>query len=398
MQLSKRLTAMQESPIRKLVPYAKQAKAAGKHVFHLNIGQPDIETPKSFMEAIRNFDEEVIAYTFSEGIPELIDAMIKYYKKYDMHYEKDEILITNGGSEALLFSVIAVCDAGDEVLVPEPFYTNYNGFTSAVDVKVSPITTTPEEGFHLPDRKTIEELIKPKTKAIILSNPGNPTGVVYTKEEVEMLASLAKEYNLFIIADEVYREFVYDDLEFTSFGNVEGVQDRVIVVDSVSKRYSACGARIGSVATKNKELIAQMLKLAQSRLCVATLEQIGAAALYQTEQKYFKSVNDEYDNRRMILFNALQEMPGVLCKKPTGAFYMNVKLPVDDAEKFVIWLLKDFDLDGDTVMMAPSEGFYATPGLGRDEVRIAYVLKEGDLKRAMQVLKTALEQYPGKTV
>jgi len=397
-QLSKRLTAMQESPIRKLVPYAKQAKAAGKHVFHLNIGQPDIETPKSFMEAIRNFDEEVIAYTFSEGIPELIDAMIKYYKKYDMHYEKDEILITNGGSEALLFSVIAVCDAGDEVLVPEPFYTNYNGFTSAVDVKVSPITTTPEEGFHLPDRKTIEELIKPKTKAIILSNPGNPTGVVYTKEEVEMLASLAKEYNLFIIADEVYREFVYDDLEFTSFGNVEGVQDRVIVVDSVSKRYSACGARIGSVATKNKELIAQMLKLAQSRLCVATLEQIGAAALYQTEQKYFKSVNDEYDNRRMILFNALQEMPGVLCKKPTGAFYMNVKLPVDDAEKFVIWLLKDFDLDGDTVMMAPSEGFYATPGLGRDEVRIAYVLKEGDLKRAMQVLKTALEQYPGKTV
>ena len=397
-QLSKRLTAMQESPIRKLVPYAKQAKAAGKHVFHLNIGQPDIETPKSFMEAIRNFDEEVIAYTFSEGIPELIDAMIKYYKKYDMHYEKDEILITNGGSEALLFSVIAVCDAGDEVLVPEPFYTNYNGFTSAVDVKVSPITTTPEEGFHLPDRKTIEELIKPKTKAIILSNPGNPTGVVYTKEEVEMLASLAKEYNLFIIADEVYREFVYDDLEFTSFGNIEGVQDRVIVVDSVSKRYSACGARIGSVATKNKELIAQMLKLAQSRLCVATLEQIGAAALYQTEQKYFKSVNDEYDNRRMILFNALQEMPGVLCKKPTGAFYMNVKLPVDDAEKFVIWLLKDFDLDGDTVMMAPSEGFYVTPGLGRDEVRIAYVLKEGDLKRAMQVLKTALEQYPGKTV
>ncbi len=398
MQLSKRLTAMQESPIRKLVPYAKQAKAAGKHVFHLNIGQPDIETPKSFMEAIRNFDEEVIAYTFSEGIPELIDAMIKYYKKYDMHYEKDEILITNGGSEALLFSVIAVCDAGDEVLVPEPFYTNYNGFTSAVDVKVAPITTTPEEGFHLPDRKAIEELIKPKTKAIILSNPGNPTGVVYTKEEVEMLASLAKEYNLFIIADEVYREFVYDDLEFTSFGNIEGVQDRVIVVDSVSKRYSACGARIGSVATKNKELIAQMLKLAQSRLCVATLEQIGAAALYQTEQKYFKSVNDEYDNRRMILFNALQEMPGVLCKKPTGAFYMNVKLPVDDAEKFVIWLLKDFDLDGDTVMMAPSEGFYATPGLGRDEVRIAYVLKEDDLKRAMQVLKTALEQYPGKTV
>ncbi len=398
MQLSSRITSMQESPIRKLVPYATKAKAAGKNVFHLNIGQPDIETPKSFMESIRNFDQKVIAYSFSEGMPELIEAMIEYYKKYDMHYEKDEIIITNGGSEALLFSVIATMDQGDEVLVPEPFYTNYNGFTSAVDVKVAPITTKAEDGFHLPNREAVEELIKPKTKAIMLSNPGNPTGVVYTKDEVEMLAGLAKEYNLFIIADEVYREFVYDGLEFTSFGNMKDIQDRVIIVDSVSKRYSACGARIGSVASKNKELIAQILKLAQGRLCVPTLEQVGATALYKTEQSYFKSVNEEYDRRRNIMMDALDNMPGVFCKKPTGAFYINAKLPVDDAEKFVAWLLTDFDLDGDTVMMAPAEGFYSTPGLGKDEVRIAYVLKEDDLKRAMKVLKTALEQYPGKTV
>ena len=398
MQLSSRITSMQESPIRKLVPYATQAKAKGKNVFHLNIGQPDIETPKSFMESIRNFDQKVIAYSFSEGMPELITAMIEYYKKYDMHYEKDEIIITNGGSEALLFSIIATMDHGDEVLVPEPFYTNYNGFSSSVDVKVAPITTNAEDGFHLPSRETIEELIKPKTKAIMLSNPGNPTGVVYTKDEIEMLAGLAKEYNLFIIADEVYREFVYDGLEFTSFGNMKDIQDRVIIVDSVSKRYSACGARIGSVASKNKELIAQILKLAQGRLCVPTLEQVGATALYQTDPSYFKSVNEEYDRRRVITVDALNNMPGVFCKMPTGAFYVNATLPVDDAEKFVTWLLKDFDLDGDTVMMAPAEGFYSTPGLGKDEARIAYVLKEDDLKRAMEVLKAGLEKYPGKTI
>jgi len=398
MQLSSRITSMQESPIRKLVPYATQAKAKGKNVFHLNIGQPDIETPKSFMESIRNFDQKVIAYSFSEGMPELIEAMIEYYKKYDMHYEKDEIIITNGGSEALLFSVIATMDQGDEVLVPEPFYTNYNGFTSAVDVKVAPITTSAEDGFHLPNRESIEELIKPKTKAIMLSNPGNPTGVVYTKAEIEMLAGLAKEYNLFIIADEVYREFVYDGLEFTSFGNMKDIEDRVIIVDSVSKRYSACGARIGSVASKNKELIAQILKLAQGRLCVPTLEQVGATALYQTDQSYFKSVNEEYDRRRNITVDALNDMPGVFCKKPTGAFYVNATLPVDDAEKFVTWLLKDFDLEGDTVMMAPAEGFYSTPGLGKDEARIAYVLKEDNLKRAMEVLRAGLQKYPGKTI
>ncbi|ABR48770.1 aminotransferase, class I and II [Alkaliphilus metalliredigens QYMF] len=398
MNLSKRITSMQESPIRKLVPYAQAAKANGKKVYHLNIGQPDIETPSSFMEAIRNFDEKVLAYSLSQGMPELIDSMIDYYKKYDMHFENDEILITNGGSEALLFAMIAVADAGDEVLVPEPFYTNYNGFTSAVDVKVVPITCKAEEGFHLPNRKSIEDIINPKTKAIMLSNPGNPTGVVYTKEEIHMLADLAKEYNLFILADEVYREFVYDGLEYTSFGNIKEIQDRVVIIDSVSKRYSACGARIGSVACKNKELIKEVLKLCQGRLCVPTLEQVGAIELYKTPESYFKTVNKEYEKRRDIVYTELNKMPGVLCKKPTGAFYVAAKLPVDDAEKFVIWMLKDFDIDGETLMMAPAEGFYATPGLGKDEVRIAYVLNEDDLMKSMNLLKVALELYPNKTI
>ncbi|MCC5909886.1 MAG: pyridoxal phosphate-dependent aminotransferase [Clostridiaceae bacterium] len=398
MNFSRRVTEMQESPIRKLVPFAQAAKANGKHVYHLNIGQPDIETPTSFMDSIRNFDEKVLAYSLSQGMPELIDSIIQYYKKYDMHYEQDEILITNGGSEALLFSIIAVADAGDEVLVPEPFYTNYNGFSSAVDVNVAPITCKAEEGFHLPSKAFIEESINPKTKAIILSNPGNPTGVVYTKEEIQILADLAKEYNLYIIADEVYREFVYDGLDYTSFGNIKEIEDRVIIVDSVSKRYSACGARIGSIASKNKELIKQILKLCQGRLCVPTLEQVGSVELYKTPDSYFKEVNAEYQKRRDIVYTALNEIPGVLCKKPTGAFYVVAKLPVDNAEKFVTWMLKDFDVDGATVMLAPAEGFYATPGLGKDEARIAYILNEDDLKKAMYTLKIALENYPNKTL
>lgn len=398
MNFSKRITSMQESPIRKLVPYAQGAKAQGKKVYHLNIGQPDIETPDSFMESIRSFDEKVLAYSLSQGMPELIDAMINYYKKYDMDFEQDDILITNGGSEALLFSIIAVADAEDEILVPEPFYTNYNGFSSAVDVKVASITCKAEDGFHLPDKKTIEEAINPKTKAFVLSNPGNPTGVVYTAEEVQMLADLAREYNLFIIADEVYREFVYDGLGYTSFGNIKEVEDRVIIVDSVSKRYSACGARIGSIASKNKELMRQILKLCQGRLCVPTLEQIGAIELYKTPEDYFESVNKEYEKRRNIVYESLNDIPGVLCKKPTGAFYVNAKLPVDDAEKFTIWMLKEFDVDGETVMLAPSEGFYATKGLGKDEARIAYVLNENDLKKAMNILKKAIENYPNRTI
>lgn len=396
MKLSKRLNSMQESPIRKLVPIAEQAKLQGKKVYHLNIGQPDIMTPEVFLKAIRDFDEEVIKYSFSQGEPKLIESIIDYYKTYDMDFEKDEILITNGGSEALLFALIATCDAGDEVLVPEPFYTNYNGFSLPVGVNVSPITTHAENGFALPSKEEIENLITDQTKAIMLSNPGNPTGVIYTDEEVNRIADLAIEHDLYIIADEVYREFVYDDFDYTSFGNIEKVKDRVIIVDSISKRYSACGARIGSFASKNKDLVKGVLKLCQSRLCVPTLEQIGATELYKVDQSYFIDVNTEYKKRRDIVFNALDAMDGVICKKPHGAFYIIAKLPVEDAEDFVIWMLKEFSDNNETVMFAPAEGFYATEGLGKDEIRIAYILNEKDLKRSMELLEMGLKEYKNK--
>ena len=396
MKFSRRITGMQASPIRKLVPYANEAKAKGKKVYHLNIGQPDIVTPAGFFEAIRNFREDVLAYSTSAGSNELIDAIRKYYQSYGIEYGREHIIITNGGSEALMFAMIALCDPGEEILVPEPFYTNYNGFGQAVNVAIRPITTKAECGFHLPAAGEIEKLVSPATRAILISNPGNPTGVVYTDQEIMMLAEIAKKHDLFIISDEVYREFVYDGLKYTSFGTIKEIEDRVILVDSVSKRYSACGARIGCISSKNAELMAQVMKLAQGRLCVPTLEQVGAAELYKTPMSYLKDVNEEYTRRRNILYKALKEMPGVICEEPKGAFYVVVKLPVDNAEKFVIWMLKDFDVDGETVMMAPAEGFYATPGLGRDEVRLAYVLKEKDLARAMDILKAGLEAYPGR--
>lgn len=393
MKFSQRIQNMQASPIRKLVPFAEAAKKAGKKVYHLNIGQPDIKTPDEFFEAIENFDKEVLAYAFSQGIPELIDAFIRYYKTFGMNYEENEILITNGGSEAILFTLLSICDNGDEVIIPEPFYTNYNGFGSSAGVKVVPITTKAEDGFRLPSKDIIQSKITDKTKAFMLSNPGNPTGAVYTKEEVNMIKELALENDLYIVADEVYREFVYDGLEYVSFGQIEEIQDRVVITDSVSKRYSACGARIGCIVSKNKELIAQILKLCQSRLCVATLEQVGSAKLVDVSPEYMKEAFNEYDKRRKIVYNALQEMDGVLCLEPKGAFYVIAKLPVENAEDFVKWLLTDFDVDGETVMLAPAEGFYATEGLGRDEVRISYVLKEEDLKKAMAIIKKGLEVY-----
>ncbi|MBV1758558.1 MAG: pyridoxal phosphate-dependent aminotransferase [Dethiosulfatibacter sp.] len=393
MLVSKRIEAMQESPIRKLVPLSVAAKKKGKKVYHLNIGQPDIKTPDEFFQAIKDFNPGVLAYVFSEGIPELIDSFIQYYHGYGMYYEKDDILITNGGSEAILFSLIATCDSGDEVLIPEPFYTNYNGFSSTAGVKVVPITTTAENGFDLPDLKVMEALITNRTKAILLSNPGNPTGKVYTKDEINRIKDLAIKHDLYIIADEVYREFVYDGLEFVSFGQLKEIEDRVIITDSISKRYSACGARIGCVATKNKTITKEIMKLCQSRLCVATLEQIGAAKLVEVSKDYMKAAFEEYDKRRKTVFNALQNMEGVLCKMPKGAFYITAKLPVDNAETFARWLLTDFDVDGETVMVAPAEGFYATKGMGRDEVRISYVLKEEDLIKAMNVIKEGLKAY-----
>lgn len=393
MKFSKRLSSMQESPIRKLAPFATAAKAEGVKVYHLNIGQPDIVTPVGFFDAVKNFDKKVLEYAGSQGIPELIEAIRKYYTTYDMNFANEDIIITNGGSEALLFSFMAACDPGDNILIPEPFYTNYNGFAQCLNINVKSVTTVAENGFHLPSKDEILAKIDDKTSAILVVNPGNPTGCVYTKEEVRMIADIAKEKDLWIIADEVYREFVYEGLQYTSFGNMKDVEDRVIIIDSVSKRYSACGARIGSIACKNKKFMAEVMKVCQGRLCVATIEQLGAAALYDTSASYFKEVNDEYRKRRDVLYEELMKADGVICEKPMGAFYIVAKLPVENAEDFVAWTLKEFRRDNETVMCTPAEGFYSTPGLGKNEVRLAYVLKEEDLRRAGQLLKEALEEY-----
>lgn len=390
---SERITTMQSSPIRKLAHITSSAKAKGIKIYHLNIGQPDIKTPKVFFEAVKNFNNEVLEYAVSPGLPELISSLQQYYTTYNMDFESDEILVTNGGSEALLFALMATCDPKDNILVPEPFYSNYNGFSQSINVNITPITTKAEEGFHLPSKEKIQSLITSKTKAILISNPGNPTGTVYTKKELYMISEIAKENDLWIISDEVYREFVYDGLEYTSFGNIKEVEDRVIIIDSVSKRYSACGARIGSIASKDKTLIAGILKLCQGRLCVSTLDQVGSVELYNTPSSYFTEVNNEYKNRRDVLYNELIKVKGVICKKPAGAFYIVAKLSIENAEDFVIWMLTDFNKDGETVMACPAEDFYATPGLGRDEIILAYVLKEDDLHKAAIILKEGLEKY-----
>ena len=394
MKFSKRLKSMQASPIRKLAPFAAQAKADGVKVYHLNIGQPDIKSPVCFFNAVKYFNEPVLEYAGSEGIPELIEALQKYYETYDMHFSKDDFIVTNGGSEGLLFTFMAMCDPGDNILIPEPFYTNYNGFGQSINMEVKPITTKAENGFHLPPKEEIVAQIDDKTKAILVSNPGNPTGCVYTKEEVYMLAEIVKEHDLWLVADEVYREFIYEGLQYTSFGNVKEIEDRCVIIDSVSKRYSACGARIGSIACKNAELMGEIMKLCQGRLCIATLEQLGAAALFnETPASYLKAVNEEYCKRRDTLYNELMKVDGVICEKPMGAFYIVAKLPVDNAEDFVKWMLQEFRMDGATVMATPAEVFYATPGLGRDEIILAYILKEEDLKVAGKLLAEGLKAY-----
>lgn len=393
MNYSQRISEMQLSPIRKLVPLAEAAKKTGKKVYHLNIGQPDIETPKEFFEAIKNFDQKVLAYAFSEGIPELIESFVRYYKTFGVEYDKKDIVITNGGSEAILFSLIATCDYGDEVMIPEPYYTNYNSFSKSAGVKVIPITTKAENGFKLPTKEEMQAKITPKTKVFMLSNPGNPTGAVYTKEDINKVKELALENNLFIIADEVYREFVYDGLEYISFAQIEELEQNVILTDSISKRYSACGARIGCIVSKNKGFMGEIMKLCQGRLCVSTIDQIGAAKLADVSPDYMKGVFTEYQNRRDIVYGALKQMDGVICEEPKGAFYIIAKLPIKNAEDFVKFMLTDFDLDGETVMMAPAEGFYGTPGLGTDEVRLSYVLKPADLIAAMKCLDAGLKAY-----
>lgn len=395
MKCSNRISGMQESPIRKLVPFANKARANGKKVYPLNIGQPDIQTPEGYFNAIKDFKQDVLAYADSHGDQALLDIISEYYKKNGMDFEADDFLITNGGSEALMFAMIALCDPGESVVVIEPFYTNYNGFASAVSVNVEGIVTTAENGYRLPSKEEMLAQISDKARAIIITNPSNPTGVVYTKEELQMVADICVERDMFVIADEVYREFVYDG-EYTSLATFPELKDRLIMIDSVSKRYSACGARIGCIGSKNKEVMANVLKLCQGRLSVSTLDMIGATELYKTPVSYFEEVNEEYMKRRDVVYNRLNKMPGVVCAKPQGAFYVAVKFPVDDAEKFVIWMLEEFDYNGETVMMAPLASFYSKPGYGADEARIAYVLNCEELEKAMDALEAGLAAYPGR--
>ena len=395
MKISQRVQALTTSPIRRLSPYAAAAKAKGKKVYHLNIGQPDIETPELFMDSIRKFDEKVIAYSNSKGEECLVDAISKYYKEWDMPFEPADIYVTNGGSEALRFAVLALCDPGDEILVFEPFYANYNSFARENNVIIKAIPTSVENGYHLPEEKVIEAAITPRTRAILLTNPSNPTGVVYSKEEMEIIARLVCKYDLGLISDEVYREFVYDG-KYISFGTMPEVLDNLIIIDSVSKRYSACGARIGCIISKNAQFQQQILKCCQARLCSPILEQVGATALYSTPKSYLDAVNKEYKKRRDTIKAALEKLPGVTSSNPKGAFYLMVKLPVDDAEKFAIWLLESFDVNGETVMFAPGNGFYSTPGCGIDEARLAYVLKCEDIEKAIAILGEGLKVYPGR--
>lgn len=393
MNLSSKVLSMQHSPIRRFNPVAQKAKEAGKKVYHLNIGQPDIETPPCFMEAIRGFDANVIAYAESGGVTLLQDAISDYFKQYNMEFGRENIIITNGGSEALSMIFISLLNPGDEVLIPEPFYTNYHTFATMADGVVVPITTTAEEGYHYADAQKIEAAITPKTKAICCISPGNPTGNVLTLDEMRLIGEVAKKHDLWIIADEVYREFAYDNREVTSFGMIKGLEDRVILVDSVSKRFSACGARIGCIAAKNKELLDNLMKIAQGRLCSPTVDQIGAAALYRLPKSYYDEVRAEYEGRRDVVYEELMKIPGVVCRKPGGAFYLTAKLPVDNVESFLMFLLTEFEDKGETVMFAPAEGFYATPGLGREEMRIAYVLNKKDMARGVELIRLGIEAY-----
>ncbi|MCZ9940361.1 pyridoxal phosphate-dependent aminotransferase, partial [Brachyspira hyodysenteriae] len=393
MYLSRRVQQLKASPIRRLNIYAEEAAKRGIKIHHLNIGQPDIETPRVFFDAIANCDIKTVKYEHSRGTKELISKIQKYYERLGIHYNEDEIIITSGGSEAILLSLIAIFDESDEMLVSEPYYANYNSFYDILNIKRNVVRTYAEDGFHLPSREIIEKSITKKTKGYLFSNPSNPTGVVSTKRELDDIAYLAKKHDFFIISDEVYREFVYGDRKAISFGSYNDIAENVIIIDSISKRFSACGARIGCIISKNKEFMEAIFKECQARLSVPTLEMIGASALYDLPSDYFEATRNEYDNRRKILFEELTKMDGVFMREPEGAFYVLAQLPVKDAEDFAIWLLKDFNIDNETVMFAPAEGFYATEGLGRNEIRMCYVLNSDDLKKAMRILKEGLIKY-----
>ena len=384
---------MPASPIRKLVPYAEAAKKRGIHVIHLNIGQPDIKTPKVALDAVRNHNIEVLEYSMTQGSEEYRQKIAAYYAKRDIFVDAEDIIVTTGGSEALAFTMGTIMDNDDEIIIPEPFYANYNGFATAAGVNVKPIASSIENNFALPPISKFEELITPKTKAILICNPGNPTGYLYSKEEIKQLAALVKKHNLFLVADEVYREFTYDGREHYSILQEEGLEENVVVVDSVSKRYSMCGARIGCLISKNTQVIATAMKFAQARLSPPTFAQIASEAALETPQEYFDDVIKEYVSRRNLLLTELNKLEGVKVATPQGAFYCVAELPIEDADHFAQWLLESFKIDGKTVMVAPAAGFYATPGLGKNQIRIAYVLEKEQLVKAVQILGKALTEY-----
>jgi len=397
-KISKKGQLMPASPIRKLVPYAEAAKKNGKYIYHLNIGQPDILTPDIALRAVKNTDRKVIEYSPSAGFESYRIKLLNYYKKAGIDLNLENILVTTGGSEAILFGMFSCLDPGDEVIIPEPFYANYNGFSIAGSVIVKPVTSKIENAFALPPISNFEKLIGPKTKAIMICNPNNPTGYLYTAEELKQLQNLVLKYDLFLFADEVYREFVYDKHQHHSVLNLKGLEQHVVLMDSVSKRYSACGLRIGALISRNAEVMQTAMKFAQARLSPPTLGQIAAEAALDVADTYFEGVHREYDSRRNLLVDRLQAMEHVLCPKPKGAFYCIARLPVDDSDRFCQWLLEDFNYKGSSVMLAPATGFYASLGAGKNEVRIAYVLNKDDLNAAMDCLEEALKVYPGRRV
>ena len=396
MKFSSRIEKSQLSPIRKFYPYQVACNKKGIKIYHLNIGQPDIQTPPAYFEAIRDFSQPVLEYAPSPGIPQLIQAVQGYYSRIGIDYGEGDILVTTGGSEALQIALSCILDTDDEILIPEPFYPNYNTFVNCAGGKIVPIPTTPEEGYHYADRERIEPLITPRTRAIMISNPGNPTGVVLTPEQMRMIADIAKEHGLFLIADEVYREFIYGDEPLQSMGAYRDLDENLILIDSVSKRFSAGGARIGVLITRNQTLQQHALKICQARLSVATLDQVASAALYQVDPHYFDSVRAEYRRRRDTIYRKLQEIPGVVCKEPQGAFYVMAKLPVPDTDAFQTWLLTEFQDNHETIMYAPGGGFFSDPALGKTQVRFAYVLNCQNLERAMDLLKLGIAQYSGR--
>jgi aspartate aminotransferase len=393
--LSHKAQLMPPSPIRKLVPFAEQAKKEGKKIYHLNIGQPDIETPDVMLDALRNLKIKVVEYSHSAGIESYRRKLTGYYKKFNINLDYSEIMITNGGSEAIEIAMMSCLNEGDEIIIPEPFYANYNGFSTQAGVTIKPIVSSIDSGFALPPISEFEKVITPKTKAIMICNPSNPTGYLYSKEELESLRDIIKKYDLFLFADEVYREFCYDGKEYFSVMHLQGLDENVVMLDSISKRYSACGARIGAFISRNKDVMAAALKFAQARLSPPTFGQIAAEAAIDTPQSYFDKVKAEYISRRDFVIEELNKMDGVFCPKPSGAFYCIAQLPIDDSDNFCQWLLEKFDYQMQTVMLAPATGFYSHPELGKKQVRIAYVLNLNDLKNAMECLREALKVYPG---